>query len=567
MALPDEDQASPGDGARRLRFLLAAMVLVAFCPFAFAELFWDDDLVIRADGPIASLSTIAKAFTGRCVLFDPSYNYPYYRPFIDILFVIEYALVGKHPFLYHLTNFLLHLGNTLIGFELMRRLLPRGPAGPVAALAGAGIFALHPIQCESVLWAAARPAMLSGFFCLLGIMAYRQIAQRGAAFGVLAACGFIGGLFSKEIAVAVLPCALLLVAEKGTRLTRAQAFAAGALVAVLVAYLVLNRAAGDGAGGIMAAGLPAFARAVLQTFGFYLLKLVYPVGLMPSYAPDRFETTANLVVGAFGATILMAIALAGLARRSRLALLGTIGAVFFGGGAVLPGFGGQFNVADRYMYQAMWGLGLLVAVGVYTAIERRPAARGAVLKGTCVLLALVGLLALRQSTFWITSVSLWTRVVEVEPDSLNGNFYLGQHFERQGNFARAAEHLRIAAFTPRRVRKDAEHDAALALGRVEFAAGHAEEALKALDAAAVHPPLRGDATVRAAIVEFARGDAEAARKRLAQFTDDDRQPGGVYLNLALLALRMDDDREAARLWYAKARARGVAASAELDALQ
>ena len=542
-----------------MHFALAALVLLAFAPFAWADLFWDDYLVIRPDGPIADLSSVWRTWFGRCILFPPGYDYPYYRPLIDISFTLEYALAGVHPFLYHLTNFALHLANALMAFAILRTLLG-GRLLP--AFVGAGLFALHPIQCESVLWPAARPAVLSLFFAQIAALCYLRLWRAGAspAWIVGVVGGFVAALLSKEVAVALLPPALLLFCARRSEPVPRRCWIAAALLGVaLVAYLALNRAAGDSASMLSTVGIVAFAEFVFQIFGFYLAHLAAPFGFAPAYPVWAFRETHFLAIGALGAAPLLVAFGWGLWRRTPTAVLVAAGAMLFGGGAVLPALGGQLTVADRYVYQAMWGLGLLIAVAVCRIGETRKSITAA-----GVGLALLALLALNQSVWWSSSDMLWMRTVQVAPDSLEGNIYMGQYHERRGELAEAATCYERAAFPPRETSAPAKFDAALSLGSARLGLGEFDAADRALAIAEASPRHANNAIVRRAIVASASGNADAARAHIARFADSGKELPGIYINLALLSLRMEGDLAAAAAWYAKARARGAAPNAELE---
>ncbi|MHC4213544.1 MAG: tetratricopeptide repeat protein, partial [Planctomycetota bacterium] len=91
-----------------------------------------------------------------------------WHPLTWISHMLDCELFGTEPAWHHLTNLILHLANTLLLFEILRRLT--GLQWPSAFVAGA--FALHPMHVESVAWVAERKDMLSGLFWMLTIAAY-----------------------------------------------------------------------------------------------------------------------------------------------------------------------------------------------------------------------------------------------------------------------------------------------------------------------------------------------------------------------------------------------------------
>ena len=155
------------ESSRHLFLLLAGLCIFAFAPALKAELFWDDFGVIRADGPIAREGAITQLLGGRRVLF-PTEQYPYVRPVVELLLMVEYRLAGTNPFAFHLTSLALQVANAMLALALLLRV---PGMRQWAAFAGAALFALHPFQVESVLWVAARPAMLALFFAQLALLA------------------------------------------------------------------------------------------------------------------------------------------------------------------------------------------------------------------------------------------------------------------------------------------------------------------------------------------------------------------------------------------------------------
>lgn len=89
-----------------------------------------------------------------------------YRPFALSLLWIERRFFGNSPFPYHCVSLIAHVANTIILWFILRRLDIRG-GWLLAAL-----FAVHPIQVQSVLWISQQPVVIGGVFYLLAISIY-----------------------------------------------------------------------------------------------------------------------------------------------------------------------------------------------------------------------------------------------------------------------------------------------------------------------------------------------------------------------------------------------------------
>jgi cytochrome c-type biogenesis protein CcmH/NrfG len=97
----------------------------------------------------------------------------YWHPVTWLSHMLDCQLFGLNPTGHHLTSLFLHTLNTVLLFAVLRRMTGRrGPSAMVAAL-----FALHPLQVESVAWVAERKNVLSAFFFMLTLWAYARHAE------------------------------------------------------------------------------------------------------------------------------------------------------------------------------------------------------------------------------------------------------------------------------------------------------------------------------------------------------------------------------------------------------
>jgi len=133
--------------------------MAAYFPALNAGFIWDDDRYVTNNPLLTAPDGLRRIWFS---LDSPSQ----YFPLTYTSFRIERALWGLRPFGYHLTNLLLHIANALLVWRLLARLNVPG------ALLAAGIFALHPVQAESVAWVTERKNLLMGFFFLLALIAW-----------------------------------------------------------------------------------------------------------------------------------------------------------------------------------------------------------------------------------------------------------------------------------------------------------------------------------------------------------------------------------------------------------
>ena len=190
----------------RLRLLLAAglfiLVVLVFSPALRCGIINLDDPQYVQDNPILaegfSLTGIERAFT--------TIHAGYWIPLTWISYLVDHAVFGLNPAGYHLTNVLLHAANAALLFLTLCRMTKSVERSFFAA----ALFALHPIQVESVVWVTERKDVLSTFFLVLAILAYaRYCEQPGVRRYLLVVLSFVLGLMAKPMLV-TLPVLLLL---------------------------------------------------------------------------------------------------------------------------------------------------------------------------------------------------------------------------------------------------------------------------------------------------------------------------------------------------------------------
>ncbi|MGH7177226.1 MAG: glycosyltransferase family 39 protein, partial [Tepidisphaeraceae bacterium] len=191
--------------ARRLhRSTLAACALFALCIVAYlpvrsAGFIWDDDEYVTGNPTLRSPAGLTRIWT-------ELHATKQYYPLTFTTFWFEYQIWNAQPLGYHLANVILHA----IGAILLWRVLVVLEAP--GALLAACVFAVHPVNVESVAWITERKNVLSGALYFASALAYVRFALNGRSgawyLGALAL--FLGALLSKTV-TATLPVALFLV--------------------------------------------------------------------------------------------------------------------------------------------------------------------------------------------------------------------------------------------------------------------------------------------------------------------------------------------------------------------
>jgi hypothetical protein len=293
-----------------LGLLLVVATLLAYQPAWQAGFIWDDDEYVT-DNPLLTAPDGLKRIWFS--LDSPSQ----YFPLTYTVFRIERSLWGLNPAGFHWVNILLHAANALLVWRLLRRLSVPG------AWLAAAIFALHPVQVESVAWITELKNVLSLFFFLLAMRAWVEFVEDRPKplwrFYALALMSCALALFSKTTAC-TLPAALLLVLWlKGKPIDRFR-------LAQMIPFLAMGAGMGlvtvwweryhQGTQGVrFSYGLVERLLIASHAVWFYLGKLVWPVNLIFSYPRWTINAADPLAYGWLAAGLGLGIAIY-VARRS-----------------------------------------------------------------------------------------------------------------------------------------------------------------------------------------------------------------------------------------------------------
>ncbi|NQU44572.1 tetratricopeptide repeat protein [bacterium] len=521
---------------------LAVLIAVAFLPAVRAGFIWDDDDYVTENETLRSLDGL------RRIWFEVGAT-PQYYPLVHTSFWIEHRLWELNATGYHLVNILLHILNGVLLYLLLRRLRLPG------AWLGAALFALHPLQVESVAWITERKNVLSLFFYLAAFHAYLKALGPvpesvppgrlpRAGLYVLSLLLFIAALLSKTVTIS-LPVALGLVLWMQHRFNWRTA-------ASLVPYLIVG--AGPAALTIWmerhvvgAAGEDwklSFIEHLLlagRILWFYPWQILWPRELAFIY--ERWSVSAGVWW-----QYLFPLAAAGTVAalwfwRKRIGR-GPLVAVLFYVVAIAPALGFihvfpmRYSwVADHFQYLA--GIGLFVLAGslIWKMVEkvRLPSRR------QIVQIALAALLILLVSRVWLQTriyanpEVLWRDTIAKTPSAWIAHNNLGNLLNHREDRAEAVKHLFYAIhYNPDYAMAYANLASVLvSLGRIDLAIQHCTTSLRLephnpiahnnlgvalqhqgrLDEAIIH---YGRSLVAAPNYEVARQNLESARARLAE---------------------------------------------------
>lgn len=190
---------------RYIKLLLVIIVLGAYYMVIFSPYCLMDDMMLVIMFPEVDKFNLLDRLLPK--------NIGYYRPLLDLTYFYDDLLWMFHESFMHLENALFHLVNTLFVYTLAQELLRRkGSEDRDAAFIAAAIFALHPINTESVNWISGRPDPLAGVFILGSlILLLRGLEAKRLRDCITSAVAFSLACLAKETALFVYPVYLYII--------------------------------------------------------------------------------------------------------------------------------------------------------------------------------------------------------------------------------------------------------------------------------------------------------------------------------------------------------------------
>ncbi len=459
---------------------LVAAILVAYAN-SFSGPFVHLDIAAIVDNP-----TIRHLADWRHVLAPPVIGGVTVggRPLVNLSLALNYAWGGLNPVGYHIVNLGIHALAGLTLFGVVRRTL--GPGRLLLAWTAALIWAVHPLQTESVTYVVQRAESLMGLFYLLEfycfIRAAQSLARGGAAlWTTLSIVCCLLGMATKEVMVSA-PLMVLLYDSaflsgswREALRQRGKIHAARFATWIPMAALVLHT---GGRGGTAGFGLGiswwTYARTQFVSIVHYLRLALWPTGQIFSAVPDFNLPTSQvalcgLVVVALGVATVVA-----WWRAPKWAFLGTFFFAILAPTSLIPGI--TQTMAEHRMYLAL----APIVVGLVWLIGERLRPRPLAWTVLGVWAAALMALTFARNRVYRSSLTLWTDTVAMNPANPYAQNNLGIALAGVGQPARAVASF-AAATRAKPDYAEAEKNWALAessLGDGIAAVDHYQKALK-----------------------------------------------------------------------------------------
>ena len=440
--------------------VLACLVCAVFFPmlrFEFIDL--DVPNQVTENRHIGGLTweNVKHILTSRCVTS--------YYPVRTLSYAVDYQLWGLSATGFKLTNGLMHLTNVLLVFWLVFRLFARSRPGEPSpkpwwevsvATFSAGVFAVHPVVVEPVVWVSGREELLmtlGALACLHFYLTARRLGEEGGKTLWVVAC-YVGSTFFCAAAClsnavgAVIP--LLIVAWEllgASRPKRSGIVYGGFAFLVISVPTIAIKKLGDisDVAALADTWYGQWLMLISRTYWLNLKTLLWPTNLALSYECFPPESFFELdVVYGFLAVGVTCVVLWKL-RRRRMILLGL---AWFGLalGPSLQIMAHHVYRSDRFLYLPLVGLMVAVAMALNllgTALRRPAAIGGTISAGVLILLGLPTLSGHQLQT-WRDSVTMWERCLSVGPECDFGHECFANTLARDGRFEEAVFHYQLS---------------------------------------------------------------------------------------------------------------------------
>ena len=412
---------------------------------------------------------VQKGFTWEGIFWAFSFkSLTYWHPVVWLSHMLDYHIYGLIPGMHHTVSLILHIANSLLVFMVLKQMT--GALWRSATVAA--LFALHPINVESVAWVAERKNVLSAFFWMLTMLTYIYYSKQPSFYRYITTnLLFVLGLMAKPVLV-TLPFVFLLLdywplqrlrfgknktIQPGVSISGFQESSVFRLILEKIPFIVFSAASvyisslafQHNKMIISTESVPIKLRIfnALVSYISYIKKMIWPDNLAIYYPyPDALPlwqiTGATLIL--IGITILVIWM---LKTKPYFAIgwfwyIGTMAPVIgFAQAGLWPA------MADRYAYVPLIGLYILIAWGardIASTLHYKKILPAVI----AVILMIFAITTWRQEQYWSSSVALFEHALDVTGmKNYIAHYKLGDALAEEGRNAEAIEHYHEALQT------------------------------------------------------------------------------------------------------------------------
>lgn len=421
-----------------------------------------DDTLYITDNP-----HVQSGFTPESIKWAFNYSnrpdHTYWHPLTWFSHMLDCRLFALNPCMHHLDNLFFHIVNSLLLFIVFRRMT--GTTWESAFVAA--LFALHPINVDSVAWIAERKNLLSTFFWLLTMLAYTRYSERPCILRYLPVfVAFALGLLAKPMLV-TLPFVLLLLDYWPLKRIKFEAqnsknniqridgtnFSTTSILQLIlekVPFFILSAISiristisshcGDQIISTKSTAIGLRIANALVSYVAYIGKMIYPRNLTVFY-PYPETLPVWQVIGAF--LLLVGVSAFIVIRWKRFPYLVT-GWLWYLGTLVpvigLMQVGLWPAMADRWAYVPLIGVFTIIAWGISDLQSRWHVKKITISMSAATFLTLLMMVTWVQAGYWKNSFSLFSHAIEVTSNNYLAHNNLGLALKNKGDVYEAIYH-------------------------------------------------------------------------------------------------------------------------------
>jgi tetratricopeptide (TPR) repeat protein len=372
-----------------------------------------------------------------------------YRPVATLSYYLLYAVFDVNPFGYHLASVVLHIFNVILVYLMAHVILNRKGSAVMVGL----LFACHPVNTEAVNAISYNEDLIAAFFYFLALLLYMKLEtsapNQNLLFLTLSLFFFLLGLLSKEMAI-TLPAIVVLYdltlrepaspkisINRVLEVVQERKYAYIGFLGVSLFYLWLRFFAFYNPEEVETQIWGRLIDRViyLPVLFFKYIKLsLFPLTLNADYVfsyPTRFFDVGPVLAVVFVLALIVFSLL--VFSRSKTTSFG----IWWFLVTLFP----VYNLiqiynpfAERYLYIPLFGLCLVVAIFLEFVMDRFSFTRSPAIKVLIILCIVVfySIISINRNKDWKDSFSLWTKTLEVEPNSFRAHGNLARVYQEKG---------------------------------------------------------------------------------------------------------------------------------------
>jgi Flp pilus assembly protein TadD len=424
--------------------LISAAIIVAYWPVQHYDLISLDDIDYITGNPYVKAGLTWQSFSW--ALKDVHTGY--WHPLTWVSHMLDYQIFGSRVGGHHWTNVIFHIANSILLYMILKRV--SGSAWKSAFVAA--LFAVHPLNVESVAWVSERKNVLCTFFWFAGMWSYAYYLERPTLYRYfLILMAFSLGLMSKPMIVTFPFTLLLLDYWPLGRITFWKTFPRLVfekiplfiLAAIVGVVTFVSSFHGDVTISIDKLPLADRTANAVLSYAKYLGKMFWPENLAVFY-PYSKEFASFPIIGAVLLLTVLSCLAVFLARKYRYALMGWLWYL----GTLVPVIGliqvGKQAMADRYAYIPMIGLFIIIAWGIPDLL--RGWQRRKIIFAVSSVAVISGLMicSLLQVRHWQNGVMLFEHALRVTDMNSRAHYNLGISLTGLGKYEEAVYHFKYA---------------------------------------------------------------------------------------------------------------------------